>query len=597
MLITNGKSAPGDVEQNDSTQQSLRAVRLQQHCNSQASRPGPSTQPQQNQIKNMNSNTLLKTTALGLALVGSIATSSFADVPKLKAEDFHAKLRHDDTALPKAGQLLVSYADVVEKVLPAVVRVTTYGKQEQALGMGGGQHGRGGMGQLPPEMQEQLRRYFGLPPGTGNGNPFDQNEEEDSDPNDQPRGRSPQQQKKSTPRDQKLGTGSGVIISADGYIITNNHVVADSTKLEVTVGADSRSYPATIIGTDPNTDVALIKIERTGLTYATVGDSAKLRVGDVVFAAGSPMELSQSVSQGIVSALGRKGMGITGYENFIQTDASINHGNSGGPLFDALGRVVGINTAILSKSGMNGGIGFSIPMNMVLNVAEDLLDDGKVKRGFLGIGMEPVAERLARRWNLENDGGVSVNSVVPGQPAEKAGIEVGDVVISAAGQTVDNPATLKSIVGATKPGQPMLFEIVRDGQKKSLTVTLAAHTDEEISSGNFGGGPSKPQPKSSSPAEVIPGVSVQDLTPGNRQRYDIPADASGIVVITVKPNSVAASSGLQEGDVIYNINLKPVKSLAEATTAAKVMGDEKSIVLRISRAGEKKPAIVLDFEQ
>ncbi len=552
----------------------------------------------------MKIHTLLKSTALGLALVGS-SPSSFAEAAKVNAAEFHAKLKRDDTALPNDGHLQMSYASVVEKVLPAVVRVTSYGKPDQSLGVGG-QHGRGGFGQLPPEMQEQLRRYFGLPPGGGNANPFDPNGEDEGaqkdnqdDPQQQPRGRT-QPPKKRSPRDQKLGTGSGVIISADGYIITNNHVVAESTRLEVTVGADARSYPATIIGRDPSTDVAVIKIERTGLSFATLGDSAKLRVGDVVLAAGSPMELSQSVSQGIVSALGRKGMSITGYENFIQTDASINPGNSGGPLFDALGRIVGINTAILSRTGMNGGIGFSIPINMALDIVEDLLDDGKVTRGVLGIGMKEVDEVLARRWNLENEGGVMVDTVMPDFPAQKAGIEVGDVVTSAAGQAVDGPATLKSIVGSTRPGVPMTFEIVRDGVKRNFTVTLAAATDDQLVRGNLNAQPGKDaadKPKSNGPAQILEGVEAQDLTPGNRQRYDIPGDATGIVVISVKPNSVAASSGLQEGDVIYNINSKLVKSVAEATAAAKVMGDDKSVVLRISRAGDKQPPIVLDFEK
>ena len=548
----------------------------------------------------MKPSLLLKSSALGIALAGSLGLT-LADTPKApnpKVAEFHAKLKRDDSPLPSGGQLQMSYASVVEKVLPAVVRVTTYGKQEPSLGMGGFGGGGRGRGGMTPEMQEQLRRYFGLPPG-GGGNPFDSNGEDDqADQNGKQ-----QQPKKRAQHDQKMGTGSGVIISADGYILTNNHVVADSTKLEVTVGADSKSYPATIIGKDPNTDVALIKIDRTGLAFATLGDSAKLRVGDIVLAAGSPMELSQSVSQGIVSALGRKGMSITGYENFIQTDASINPGNSGGPLFDAMGRIVGINTAILSKSGMNGGIGFTIPINMALDVVEDLLDDGQVSRGFLGIGMKPVSEALARRWNLDNeDGGVLVDNVVPNSPAQKAGIEIGDVVTGAAGQSIDNPGTLRSIVGSTRPGVPMTFEVVRDGAKKTLNVVLAAVTDEQLKNEHLVLPGSEPapgsnKPASNSPAQVIEGVTAQDLTPGLRQRYDIGADATGVVVSKVAANSVAANSGLQEGDVIYNINLKPVKNLADAAAAAKMMGEEKSIVLRISRAGEKRPALVLDFEK
>ncbi|MBL9130995.1 MAG: trypsin-like peptidase domain-containing protein, partial [Verrucomicrobiaceae bacterium] len=290
------------------------------------------------------------------------------------APALESKLVKDATPLPNGGQLQMSYATVADKILPSVVTIFSSSPVKSPTA-----------DRIPPQLREHFYRFFGLPEDFGGGesspfgNPFG-NPRRRGQPQPEP------EEEEDDPRNQQRGVGSGIIITADGYIMTNNHVVADSKKIEVAVDHDgkTKNYTAKIIGADPLTDVALIKIEATGLKPATLADSSKLRVGDVVLAAGAPMELSRSITQGIVSAMGRSNEGIVGkgrmrgYEDFIQTDASINPGNSGGPLVDSLGRVVGVSTAILSRSGMNAGIGFAIPINMALRIVEDLMDDGSV---------------------------------------------------------------------------------------------------------------------------------------------------------------------------------------------------------------------------
>ena len=400
----------------------------------------------------------IQKTAVGTALLLACggAFISLAQAPKeappapapAKTADLRSKIKIDQAPLPAGGQMQMSYAGVVEKILPSVVRVTPSVRMGGGLGMGGGHGGR----DMEEMQKEFLRRFFGgIPEGFGS-------DEEEEEPG--PRGKG--KDKGGEGRLQK-GTGSGVVITSDGYILTNNHVIEDAEKIEVTIGGNGKSHVAKLIGADPRTDVALIKIEATGLPAAVIGDSTKLRVGDVVLAAGSPMELSQSVTMGIISAMGRRGIGLSGgagIQDFIQTDASINPGNSGGPLLDATGRVVGINTAILSRSGMNAGIGFSIPINLALSIVEDLVDDGEVTRGFLGIAMENLQEGYGKILGLEADEGVMIKGVTPGSPAEKAGFEPGDVVVAAAGQKVEDNVGLSSIVGVSRPGTKVAFDVL-----------------------------------------------------------------------------------------------------------------------------------------
>lgn len=508
---------------------------------------------------------------LATALLAGPALAQNTPPPaKLTAAEFQSRLTRDEAPLPEGGQLKMSYSGVVEKILPSVVTI---------FSKGGGQSEIPDVEDIPPQLRPFFYHFFGVPPGEDGG--------------EAPRGRrgTPRQ---APPREapQQRGVGSGFIISADGYIITNNHVIADAEEIDVAVEVNgtAKNYPAKVIGTDPLTDVALIKIEATGLPTAVIADSDKLRVGDIVLAAGAPMELNRSVTQGIVSALGRTGLGIVGnarmagYEDFIQTDASINPGNSGGPLVDSLGRVVGINTAILSRSGGNIGIGFAIPMNMALKVVGDLIEGGSVQRGYLGVLIGDLDEEKAGLLGLKEQGGALITKVGDESPALKAGLEVGDVVVGVNGQRIDTSAKLRLIVSGQKPGSTVSLDVLRDGQKRTLQAVLEELPQEALAQG--GRGDSLPRGGRQAPevAELVSGVTVQNLTPATRQRYDVPADVNGVLVSQIDPESRAAAMGIEEGDVVQQVNRKPVASVGEAVELAK--GNPKTVLLRVYRKGD-----------
>ncbi len=514
--------------------------------------------------------------------------------------DFIAKLLTDTSPLPNNGQMQMSYANVVERILPSVVTIhsSTPIKAPSA-------------DQIPPQLRPFFYRFFGAP-GGGGQDPFGGMNEDDEPPQQNPRRRGgggggqqqrPQQQQPDDEAHQSQGVGSGMIITPDGYIITNNHVVADAKKIDVDVddNGSTRTYRAQIIGTDPLTDVALIKIDATGLKPATLGDSSKLRVGDIVLAAGAPMELSRSVTQGIVSALGRSnegivkgsgrgGRGVQGYEDFIQTDASINPGNSGGPLVDGMGRVIGISTAILSRTGMNAGIGFAIPINMALHIVEDLLDDGAVQRGFLGVQITDIDSALTERLGLKEQGGAVVMMVGAGSPAEKAGIQLEDVIVAINHQRVDSSSRLRLIVSGTKPGSQIPIDLMRGGKRLTVNATLEALPEEalsEISGGQRGIPRQGPGAQSKdNVGELVSGVTVQTLTQALRERHDIPNNVSGVIVTKLDADSRAAAMGVQESDVISHVNRKPVANAAEARTLAK--GSDKTVLLRVWSKGDTK---------
>ncbi|MBK8095086.1 MAG: Do family serine endopeptidase [Verrucomicrobiaceae bacterium] len=508
---------------------------------------------------------------------------------------FESSLSKDSSALPNSGQLQMSYANVAEKILPSVVTIFNYSS---------GPAREMTADRVPPQMREFFYRFFGVPPGQD----FGQDENEESNPFDpfggnprrrgQPRNdnndneQQPHGQRKNP--EQRNGIGSGIIITADGYILTNNHVVEDGTRIEVLVtqGDSTKNYDAEIIGTDPASDVAIIKINAPGLKPATIGDSSKLRVGDIVLAAGAPMELSRSITQGIVSALGRSNGNIVGqgrkngYEDFIQTDASINPGNSGGPLVDGLGRVIGINTAILSKSGMNAGIGFAIPINMALRIATDLLDDGEVQRGFLGVKITDVPSDLTKQFGLDGQSGALVAEITPDSPAEKAGLQVEDIVLSINGQKIDDSSRLRLIVSNTKPGTTLPLDVLRGGKHITINVTLEELSEEALAENGFSR-PSLPKSKgkgASATVELVTGVTVQNLSPALRERYDVPENANGVVVTKIDPNSRAAAMGLEVGDVISQINRQPAADAAAARKLAE--NSDQSMLLRIIRKGD-----------
>ncbi|MEY4482680.1 MAG: hypothetical protein RL693_132 [Verrucomicrobiota bacterium] len=533
----------------------------------------------------------------GMGLV-SMTTLVMAEEAKLVAEtknkitaaDFEAKVTRNSEQIANPSQVVMSYADVVQRILPSVVSIGTYSTKPQAQGGMPGVNEED-LDQLPPMFREffkdWMERRGGMPeeqaPGKGNKN--------------NPHGR---QRPSQSQKPQQTGLGSGVILTDDGYIMTNNHVVENADELKVTIGGKGREYLAKVIGTDPSTDVALIKIEATGLPHATFGDSEKLRVGDIALAVGSPMGLDQSVTHGIVSAKGRSRMGViaskgqtAGYEDFIQTDAAINPGNSGGPLVDASGRVIGINTAIETRSGMFSGIGLAIPINMALSVATDLLDDGKVDRGFLGIQMDPVEPSMADFLGLKDETGVTVTRVVEGSPASKAGFEEGDVVVSANGNSVEEPSKLRLMISSKHPGDAVKFGVVRfnEKSKKPETMELVA-TLEKLQADKLNASMHTPNKNHGGPKanSFIEGVDVQNLTEDLRKEFGIAEDVEGVLVISVDAKSAAARVGLEEGDVIQQVNRQTVKSVAEARAN---MGEEGNAVqVKILRNGQMKFLII-----
>lgn len=376
------------------------------------------------------------------------------------------------------------------------------------------------------------------------------------------------------PREQREhALGSGVIVSPEGYIVTNNHVIAKASDVDVML-ADKRTFKAKVIGADPRTDVAVIKIEGKNLPTVPWADSSTLHVGHTVLAFGNPFGLNFTVTSGIVSAVGRSGLGIETYEDFIQSDAPINPGNSGGALVNVRGEVVGINTAIVSSGqgpGGSVGVGFAIPANIVKHVMESLIKTGKVTRGYLGVTLGDLNPALAREFKVPDLSGVLVNEVEPGAPAEKAGLKQGDVIRTYNGQTVDNRARLQAMVASTNPGSEVTLGILRDGQPSTLKVTLGEQPASMATPGGM-------------PAEgTLRGISIQNLTPAIRDQLGLPTNTRGVVIADLDPNCPAAQAGLQPGDVIQSINRTPVNSVAEFNRlAAQARGD---VLLRVNRQG------------
>jgi serine protease Do len=354
--------------------------------------------------------------------------------------------------------------------------------------------------------------------------------------------------------------GSGVIISTDGYILTANHVVEGASEIEVNVAGDKKNYTAKIIGTDPPTDVAVLKIEATGLPAITLADSDLLEVGDVVLAIGNPFGIGQTVTMGIVSALGRSGLaGFNQYQDFIQTDAAINPGNSGGALVDAEGRLVGINTAILSRSGGNQGVGFAVPINMARRVVERLISGGKVVRGYLGVYPQDITPGLAAEFKLSGQNGALVGDVVTGTPADKAGIKPGDVIIAFNGKEVSDAHNLQLTVSQSEPGSNATIKLVRNGSTKNVTVALA-----ELPGQGGALGSQDDSNTDSSMTDGLDGVTVADLDQDVRKELKIPDSISGAIITDLDQDSNSADAGLMRGDVIVEINRHPV---ADADTA------------------------------
>jgi serine protease Do len=389
------------------------------------------------------------------------------------------------------------------------------------------------------------------------------------------------------PRNRKAeGLGSGVIVSADGYILTASHVIDGAEKVKVALASGEKEFEARIIGSDPATDVAVLKLDiKTNLPAATMADSDKLEVGDIVLAVGNPLGVGQTVTQGIISGLGRNGFGINAYEDFIQTDAAINQGNSGGALVDAEGRLVGINTAIVSRSGGNMGIGFAVPINMSRYVMDRIIKEGKVARGYLGINIQTLTPGLAGKFGFSDQpGGVLIGGIARRGPAELAGVKKGDLLAEIDGKKVNNPRDLSMLVAKTPPGSNVTLRILRsDANRKiterNLTATLGELPQENKLTPTGRGRPTH-HSRNRSSKDSLDGVEVIDLDAATQREAAIPSDVHGALVAHVDPDSNAAEAGLRAGEVILEIERHPIQNGSDAVKLSEqAKGD--SILLNV----------------
>ena len=364
-------------------------------------------------------------------------------------------------------------------------------------------------------------------------------------------------------RSQKSSSlGSGVIITSNGYIVTNYHVIEDSDEIIVSMLDNSKEYKAKVVGSDPKTDLAIIKIEAKNLTPAYFADSSKLLEGDVVFAIGNPFGVGGSITSGIISGLNKDNIGLNQYEDFIQTDASINPGNSGGALIDSRGALVGINSAILSRSGGNNGIGFAIPSNMVKTIAQKLISDGKITRGYIGVMIANLT--TDQKEIYKNKEGALITNVEKDYPASKAGLQRGDLIIKVDNKPIKSANDLKNIIGAYSPNTKISVEYERAGKIYSTKLQLTTTDDVQVSAQNFS----------------IDGLSVQNLSDDIRYKYKIPQDIKGVLITDVKDGSNAANTGFETGDIIIQVNEKIISNI-----------NEFSKELQASKASNRKPII------
>ena len=383
-----------------------------------------------------------------------------------------------------------------------------------------------------------------------------------------------------TPKTEKQESlGSGIIVSPNGYVLTNNHVVEGADEVKVRFGEPRKEFKATVIGRDADADVAVLKIEATGLPAATLGDSDQLQVGDTVLAIGDPFDIGLTVTHGIVSALGRNNLQLEQFEDFIQTDAPINPGNSGGALLDTKGRVVGINTAILSHTGGSNGVGFAIPINLVRSIADQLIRTGKVARGFLGVTLNSeITPDLAEEFGTAS--GALVTDVQPGSPAEKAGIQSGDIITKLNGKSMADTPQLRLAISELIPGTTVTMEYLRKGKTATATVKLGDRSDKSLAGGAGG-------PDGGAPADdtgVLNGVSVTDITAEIRDELHLPPTVKGAIISDVENDSASAQEGLQKGDVILELDRKPVHNADEAIKlSAQIPGPK--VLVRFWRGG------------
>jgi serine protease Do len=443
-----------------------------------------------------------------------------------------------ETASMQSG-VIASFAPVVEKVAPSVVTVFTTQTVSRSM--------------APfPFSDDTLRQFFG--------------------------GQLPRQGKQTL-----QGLGSGVIVSPDGYILTANHVVSGAEEIMVGLGTELRKYKAKKVGTDPGTDVALLKIDEKNLPAITFADSEKARAGDIVLAVGNPFGLRQTVTMGIISAVGRGGVGIVDYENFIQTDAAINMGNSGGALVDIKGQLLGINTAIFSRTGGNQGVGFAIPANLARDVMQSLREKGRVVRGYIGASVQPLTPELAEAMKLKGEPtGALVGEVAPNTPSQKAGIKTGDVITAVNGKKINDARELRLMIGSMAPGTKAQIEVNREGQKKMFDVELAEMPASAAAEGAEASPEESAQPEKTT---VFGGVAVADITDDIRSALNLPKDVQGAVIAEIDADSPAGKAGLREGDVIQEVNKQPVKNAKDLVAVSKKLKPNEKILIRVYSQG------------
>jgi len=377
--------------------------------------------------------------------------------------------------------------------------------------------------------------------------------------------------------------GSGVIVSEDGYIVTNNHVIEKAQEIKVLL-LNKKDYKAKVVGADPKTDIAVIKIDAKGLPALPWGDSNKLKVGETVFAIGNPFGLNQTVTMGVISAVGRANVGIADYEDFIQTDAAINPGNSGGALVNARGELIGINTAILSRTGGYQGIGFAVPSSMARQVMDSLVKYKKVVRGWLGVSIQEVTSDLAEEFGVKDLKGALVSSVMKGSPAEKAGIKQGDVILQYDGRVVEDTGHLRNMVSQTPIGSKIKVKVFRQKKEMELDVVIA-ELPKKIAEASTGEPDSDAAPNEEE-STALAGLVVRQLTPDLAQRYGYDETERGVVVIKVEAGSRVADSGVKPGDIILQINQQNVATMEEyKKMASKIKGKER-ILLLLRRKGQ-----------
>jgi serine protease Do len=435
---------------------------------------------------------------------------------------------------PNEGPSRTGFAPIVKKVLPTVVNISSTKVVKAQTDSDG---------QMPDDF---FRQFFG---GNLRGMP-----------------QGPQQHR-------ERGLGSGVIVSPDGYILTNNHVVDGATDVKVTL-SDNRDFKARVIGTDPKTDIAVLKIDASNLPAIVVGDSSKIQIGDYALAVGNPFGVGKTVTMGIVSATGRTNLGIEDYEDFIQTDAPINPGNSGGALINDRGELVGINTAIISHGSEGSqGIGFAVPVNLARTVMDEILKNGKVTRAYLGVRPQDVTPAIAKAFGVKEFTGALVGEVTANSPAQKSGLQNGDIILELNGKPVTDANQLRMSISMMTPGTAVHLKVMRNGADRDVSVTLGELPTEQASAEN---------PSGDSKSELS-GISVQDVDAQTARQLGVPANTAGVVVTKVDPSSAAADSGLQRGDVIQEVNHKAVRNTADFEAAMRNSKDQT--LLLVNRQG------------